>query len=317
MYWLMGEPLQFQTNNPVVLDLADEAFGRFPFESHPEIEPLLVQLIVHPDRNLFYDIPQTSKPVFHNFRHLFSITMDENNLAMIDLHQGIAQGFITPQLLDNRAFVRYTFVEGMSLAMLLYQRNFLAIHAACVVKNKTSVILQARAGVGKSTLAYACVRRGYKLVAEDVVMAKIHPENTTLWGSPWKFHLLPDAWQIFPELSDLRPVLQTNGEWKLEFDLEDRFPGSAQVSTNPGYAVLLTRGNGARTSIEPISASEACHEFEFIWPWETGWTPRHEAAARQLLSTGAYHLAMNGSPDQAVDLLDQICGIRQALNTTD
>jgi hypothetical protein len=188
--------------------------------------------------------------------------------------------------------------------MLGLARNFSNLHAACVVKNGVSVILQGPNNTGKSTLAYACARRGYQVLTEDVVHVKVRPEGVTLWGAPWKLHLLVDAQQLFPELSSLTPALQINGEWKLEVDLESLYPHSTLVQARPGWMVLAERSTGGRTRIEPVSRGEALSHSEIIWPWQTGWTDELERGSQSLLDGGTFRLHINGKPDEAVDALD-------------
>ena len=302
-YTLMGEALRFQTNHPLLVEAADESFGRYPACPPDAAQPLVVRLFVTQSSQ------QESKgaqplPVYHTQEHLFHIQVGESNFAVVDLQGGFAFGLVTPGMAGDRAFVRVTFIEAMCLSMLGLARNFSNLHAACVVKNGVSVILQGRNNTGKSTLAYACARQGYQVLAEDVVFVKVRPEGVTLWGSPWKLHLLADARRLFPELSNLPPALQMNNEWKLEVDLESMFPQSTVVQARPGLVVLLARGTGGLTRVEPIHREQAMSHSEIIWPWQTGWTDDLERGSQSLLDGGTFRLHINGTPDEAVEALD-------------
>jgi len=225
---------------------------------------------------------------------------------MSDLVEGFAFGTITPAMARDRSFVRVTFVEAMCLSMLSLSRNFSNLHAACVVKNGLSVIIQGHNNTGKSTLAYACARRGYQVLTEDVVHIKVHPDGVALWGAPWKLHLLEDARRFFPELRHHGPGLQINGEWKLEIDLESMYPGSTVVQARPGLMVLAKRGSGGPTRVEPASREEALSNSEIMWPWQGGWTDELERGSQSLLDGGIYRLYINGSPDETVNALDKL-----------
>ena len=310
-YTVMGETLLFQTNHPRLLETADESFGRYPAcppnarQPAHDGQPLIVRLFVTEPRQ---PEPDTAHPlpVYHTQEHLFHIQVGEDNWAVVDLQGGFAFGLVTTGMAHDRPFVRVTFVEAMCLAMLSLGRNFSNLHAACVVKNGVSVTLQGRNNTGKSTLAYACARRGYQVLTEDVVHIKVRPESVALWGSPWKLHLLVDAQRLFPELSGLSPALQINGEWKLEVDLESLYPQSTVVQARPGLMVLLVRGSGGLTRVEPISREQALSHSEIIWPWQTGWTAELERGSQSLLDGGTLRLHINGTPDQAVDALDSL-----------
>jgi len=301
---LMGEILLFQTNEQSLLEAAAEAFGRFPFPDPPPAKPLVVRLFV---REGAPGQPQAQpRPIFSTQGHIFSMTVGAENLGVADLQQGFACGYVTPQVASDGAFVRYTFIEGLGYAMLSMARGYAPLHAACVVKHGVAVILQASAGIGKSTLAYACLRRGYQLLAEDVVHVKTSVRPFQLWGAPWKFHLLPDAVNFFPELAGRQALLQMNAEWKLELDLEEHRPGSTVVCAPPGPVVMLRRGTPGQTHLEFLEPDEASRTFEVLWPWDSGWTEEHERAISSLLSKGAHYLWMNGSPDEAVEALDRL-----------
>ena len=307
-YALMGETLLFQTNDPLLQEAADEAFGRFPACPENASDPLVVRLFVHqvdqePARLEGNSWPD---PIYRTQEHLFYYTIGADNAAVVDLSRGFAYGFITPQMARDRAYVRVTFIEAMGLAMLGTARKFSYIHAACVVKDGVSMVIQGQNGAGKSTLAYACARRGYKILAEDVVYAKIRPEGPLLWGMPWKIHLLPDARQFFPELAGQEARLQINGEMKLEFDLEDFWPGSTVTSTEPGLAILVKHGTHGPTYIEPVSFDQALQEAEVLWMWMTGWSDEHERGTQQLFEGGVYNLHVNDAPDKVVDALDHL-----------
>jgi hypothetical protein len=247
------------------------------------------------------------QPIFRTHGHLFYITQGWENTAVIDLLSGYAFGFLSPAMVRDRSALRFTFLEGIALAMLGTVRQFIPVHAACVVKEGVSVTLLGKAGSGKSTLAYACVRRGYQLLAEDGLMVKCRSEGASLWGMPWKLHLLPDAKRFFPELKGEQPRLQVNGEWKLEVMLEAYHPGSTASSAKPGPFVFLARGDSpGPTRLETAAFQEALDAFEVVWPWWVGWTDAMEQQLPRLLERGTYRLWMHGSPDEAVDCLDAL-----------
>ena len=307
-FGLMGETLLFQTNSERLLDAAIEAFGRYPIPSNADENPLIVRLFMH-DLVSGQEHPtdQWPQPIFHTQAHLFSISVGLHNLGVVDVQRGFAYGFVTPSMADDLRYVRYTFIEAMAFSMLSRARGYVPIHAACVVKNKQAVLLQAKAGTGKSTLAYACLRRGYHLLAEDVVHIRTSKAALQLWGAPWKFHLLPDSRQLFPELGDQQALLQMNGEWKIELNVDEHFPGKAVTCADPGPVILLERGSQGITSLKYLPPNVADCTIEVLWPWDSGWKDEHEDAITRLVSNGgAYTLQMNDSPDAAVDQIDQL-----------
>ncbi len=298
-YGLMAEPLRFRTNDPGLLDAADAAFGRFPVPAGGV--PLEVELLVDATGpGATYD-PRDLRPRVQDRFH--TISLDARNHALVDLERGAAAGIVSPEVARDARFVRYAFIEAMGLSMLARGRGYVAIHASGVIHRGRGVVVQAPAGTGKSTLAMACAGLGMGILAEDVVFVRTAADGVELWGMPWVQRLLPDAVERFPELAGLTPLLQLNGEHKVEIDLDAVRPGTARPSA-PGRAVaLLVRGSDGPTRFEPLGEDDAAAELEVLWPWGDGWTADHEATVRALLAEGAGRLHMNGSPEAAAAAL--------------
>ena len=301
---VMGEPLLFQTNTPTLLAIAQQAFGRFPQTTSSIEPPLIMQLFVQadPDINQNQGYP---RPVYDSHSHLFYMNIGRVNYAVADLKSGFAFGYMTQQMVQDTQFVRRTFIETLAQAMLSMGRDFVAIHAACVVKDGRSLMFYGQAGVGKSTLAFACLRRGYQILAEDVVQVKIKPSGLHLWGIPWQCHLLADSVRFFPELAEYPLQMQSNGEWKIEVMLEQQYPGSTRTNSPAAILIMLARDSQNQVArIEQLAPEVARARFDVIWPWEVGWKPLYEQQLAQLLAQQTYQLYLGDTPDKSVDALD-------------
>jgi hypothetical protein len=298
-FGLMAEPLRFRTNDPLLLAVAERAYGRFAVPA--DGKPLEVRLLVDAQGPPSTFDPRQLRPRVQG--HLHTITLDARNQAVVDLERGIAVGTVSPEVARDADFVRYAFVEAMGLSMLGRARGYVAIHASAVVHRGRAAILQGPAGAGKSTLAMACARLGFGVLAEDVVFTRRAGTEVEVWGAPWIQRLLPDAVDHFAELSGVVPRLQVNGERKIEVDLELLRPGAAQPSAPVGAAILLVRDSGGPTRIEGLGAAEATEAFEVLWPWGDGWSTGHEGIVRTLLAGGVARLHMNGSPEEAAEAL--------------
>jgi hypothetical protein len=310
LYHPMGEPLLFQTNEPVLLGAAEEAFSRFPLPVRgAHAPPLVLRLFVHGagSVSLVQQERTAPHPVYRTQGHLFYVSLDAWNTAVADLAAGHAFGFVSPEVAHDEALVRFVFVECLALAMLATTRCFIPLHAGCVVRNGTGVALLGSSGSGKSTLTYACARRGYQILAEDGLMVKCEAEGMRFWGMPWTLHLLPDAVRIFAELAEEKARLQINGEWKLEVNPERYFPGSTTTSASLGPVLFLERGSRqGESKLEVVPRAEALEQLEIVWPYWVGWNHEMEVGVPKLLENGAFRLHMNGTPDQAVDALDRL-----------
>jgi hypothetical protein len=150
----------------------------------------------------------------------------------------------------------------------------------------------------------ACARVGYGVLGEDTVFVRIGRDGLEFWGMPWTQRLLPDAPRHFPELAGVQPRRQPNGELKIEIDLDVAYPGAATPTAAAGAVVLLERGAGGPSRLEPIGTSE--EPLEILWAWDEGWSPQHDRISEQLSRVPAYRLYANGSPEETVAVLGQL-----------
>lgn len=312
-FGILGEALELRTNDERIVALSDAAFGRF--EVPADARPVVLRLVVDtPDGAVGRAPAGPADPralVHDTAGHLFSISLGHAGRAVVDLDAGFATAVLAPALLDAPDLVRYAFLEAAALAMLTGGRGYVPIHAAAVVRDGIGVILQGPAGAGKSTLAMACVRRGFGLLAEDVAFAR--PDDglggggeLELWGLPWTHRLLPDAPRFFPELAPASARLQANGEHKLEIDVDDHAPGAAMPRAIAGPVIILARDTGGPTRLERLDPASDPTDVEVLWPWDGRWTPDHQRTAERLLEAGVARLHVNGSPDEAVDALAEL-----------
>ncbi|TBL79500.1 HPr(Ser) kinase/phosphatase [Paenibacillus thalictri] len=72
----------------------------------------------------------------------------------------------------------YKFMEMADIYMTTGLAPEMAIHGVCVNVSGIGVLLRGKSGVGKSETAHTLIRRGHRLVADDmVVLKKISPET--------------------------------------------------------------------------------------------------------------------------------------------
>ncbi len=326
-FGLMAERLRFETNDAGLLDLAAASFARFPVPPDDGRDPLVVRLLVEsaPGRPRApfrpsddgHALPTATDQAPLDARSfvrrvngsLLTITGGVGDLAVLDVDRGIAIGVVRPETAAAPDLVRTIFIDAMALSLLGRARDYVVVHAAAVVRHDLAVVLHGPAGAGKSTLAIACARRGFGVVAEDAVFVRPTPSGLELWGLPWTQRLLPDAPRFFPELSDLVARPQPNGETKVQVDLDTVYPGRAVPCARAGPVLLVTRGPGP-TRLDPVPADDA--DLELLWPFDGGWSATHEETATGLLAGGCFRLHVGGTPDEAVDLLDDWLAQRSA-----
>ena len=87
-----------------------------------------------------------------------------------------------------------TFLLGSVFGAILIQRNLLVLHGNALEKNGKAIICAGPTGAGKSTLAYALVKKGWKLLSDDLVV--VNDDLEVLPGIP-RIKLWQDATKAF------------------------------------------------------------------------------------------------------------------------
>lgn len=299
----MGFKLRVTSNHPAIIAAAETSFGRFGTALPADTPDFTFHLFGHD-----IDDGPPGQPVFRLNGSLLYQTTGRDSTLVVDLNQGCAFGCFSPTVAANSVFFRWHFLE-LAFFMLLESRGLMGVHGAALVKDGQAVLLRAHSGGGKTTLAYAAATRSsFQALAEDVVW--LDGQRRCWWGMPWSFHLLPDARRLFSELTAYEPGLQTNGELKLEVNLEHIRPGSTTTLARPKAVVLVKRVAGEQSRLESIPTEEVRQG------WSAGATglemklPHHRDFIEALLTQHpAYRLYFGDDIQTAVNLLESIFAV--------
>jgi hypothetical protein len=149
---------------------------------------------------------------------------------------------------------------GAGLAVLLYQRGYLVLHASSIAIQGQVVAFLGEKGQGKSTLAATLFERGHALVADDAVPVDMRRSDglTTVAGFP-QFKLWPDAIAALGYDPTILP--------RLNADFEKR---SHRITTGftrehlPLQSVIVLT-EGASLSLKQLSPQDAFPQLMKHW----------------------------------------------------
>lgn len=300
-FHLLGVPLEFATNAPVLMTLAQELF--YGGMGQADGQAVRLRVFLHDEEEA--ENSMLLRPLYRIQEGYFLVSLGRS-LGFSDFEAGYASAFVTTSLLQSgagRRFVQDTFLECLALYLAFRQRP-IRLHAAAVAWEGRGLLLTGADGAGKSTLAYACLQQGFDFISEDVVFAESAHSPFTVWANPRRLHLLPDAVRLFPELTSAEEIRQTNGEKKLRIAI----PRKAATECHPVQGVLsLSRATGPESRIreaEPDRVRHALTYFEGDPPVD----PRGVgAAADRLLRGRIAHMEVGR------DLLQAVATVRQWL----
>lgn len=163
--------------------------------------------------------------------------------------------YVSPMVGSAEDQVRL-FILGTCMGVILMQRNILPLHGSAIVIDGKSYAIVGDAGVGKSTLALAFLKRGYQLLSDDVIPVTLSEDGIPIVtpAYPQQKLWLESLSEFGIESKHLRPII----------DRESKFavPVSDQFFTKPvGLAGIfeLTRTEDEEVKVSPIVNLEGLH----------------------------------------------------------
>jgi hypothetical protein len=157
-------------------------------------------------------------------------------------------------------------------ALPAWHDQHVLLHAACLRRGQTTVLLLGRSGAGKSSLALTAVRRGFEYFSDELTVT----EGQRVWGVPRAIQFEPIAdggkpppWAREVDLERYRLRLSDGRQGMLPFWL----PPAETIPTAPAVAdkvCVYAVERGPATRLEPCSPVEALaslHEAAFRAPW--------------------------------------------------
>ena len=297
-FYPLGFPLELETNSEDVLEAASEGWGAFT-QAFAETPVRLCLGVTETDGEA---LPEQS--VVRARGHLMSILAGADNFAVCDFEQGFAYGWVTRAVAADHPLLRYRFLTSAG-STLVEQRVFASLHGALVLRNGTGVLLCGDSFAGKSTLAYACARAGWKFVSDDGTFLVRSRCDRYALGDPHSVRFRDDAPGLFPELAEHMPVVRPNGKIAIEV-----FTRELPIATAPGcvidHLVFLNRNRPGAARLRPRDSERVRESWEHLASFGA---ERTRAAQRQcyerLLDAGLWEMDYSNL-DDAIARLERL-----------
>lgn len=253
------------------------------------------------------------QPTFRAQGNLLSFIGDAENFSIGDMSTGFGFCWLSPAVAQNRAFARYHYLDSLTLS-LIDARYVCTLHAACVELDGRGVLLCGASFSGKSTLAYACARRGWGYVTDDAARilrdtrqreAGRHSGRIVI-GNPHLLRLRPDAGRFFPEFQDRLATERVNGKMAVEIATGKESQIKRILECEIHHVVFLDRAEGAKANLFLFRREQALTEMAM--PITLG-TAEDRAARlshyRHLLEAPVMRMEYSDL-DEAVDCLENL-----------
>ena len=219
-YYPLGFELHLKTNSEDIVKAAEEIWGgavRLFDET-----PIELRVIVNPGGAM------PTPPLYRAQAHLMSAISDAENFVICDYTRNLAVCRVSENVAKNRPFVAFYYLKA-AVNYTLAQLYLTPVHAACVAWNGRGVLLCGDSGAGKTTLAYACARKGWTYISDNESWLVRAAEGNLLVGDPRRIRFRPDAPTLFPEL---------------EIKENERVPENIQTADSCQLARVVYLSNG-------------------------------------------------------------------------
>lgn len=299
---VLGVEVTFETNAPSVHALVRETYGWWAsLREQQQVvtsSRAVVRIVVDPDVRV---APGRSGATD---RTTFRIEEADGTHAESARGSGTADtrnlrscAHVSPALVARGNEFVERWLEPLTL-FLLGALDREPLHAAAVVRGGVAIVLAGPSGAGKSTLAYAAVRDGFAVLADEPVYVQMRP-RLRVWGRRARLHLNTDAAGLFPELAGRAPRRLVTGKTKIVVDGSPHVPYAERA-----VLCLIDPEPVPRAGLERLAPERAVAELTaHLDPGYALFTDTIGARIARLAKGGAWRLRRTRAPADAVPLL--------------
>ena len=302
IFYPYGYPVRLRSNSAITLEAAARSWSTYRCR-HDDTPPLDIRLLLSESSNPGC----TEPPTFRSQGHLLSIVADRENFALLDLNAGFAFGWATQATAQNQEYFRQCLLDVM-IYPLLEIRHLVTLHAACVMYQGKGILLAGNAGAGKSSLSYACARRGWTFVSDDASGFQRSSPDPKVIGHPQKFRFREPVGQLFPEFRELKSTLRAYGKPTIEV-LTRTIDSIRGAEESPVNAIVFLNRPGYKSGppvLTPLLQEEAWNRLTFsVWAVQMPEFEERLAAVERLLTVPTYDLRYSEF-GPAIDLLERL-----------
>lgn len=296
-----GFPVRIRSNSAITLEAAERSWSTY--RQRYDSTPLDVRLLLSESDNP----GRTEEPTFRSQGHLLSIVVDRENFATLDLEAGFAFGWATKATAANQEYFRQCLLDVM-IYPLLEMRHLITLHAACVNYGQRGILLAGNSGAGKSSLSYACARRGWTFVSDDASAYRRVAHSPMVIGHPHKFRFREPVGELFPEFRGLKSSLRAYGKPTIEVRTQSM--AEIRLAEESAIDAIVFLNRPAHDGKEPVlialDAEEAWKRLSFsVWAVQIPAFGERLAALERLLAVPIYEMRYQEF-DPAIDLLQRL-----------
>lgn len=295
-----GLPLLVKSNDVAPIRVAENSWGSCRVLYHEQ--PIELRILVT-------DAPQRRRPAEPATRgqgNLMAIVADAYNYACCDLSRGLAFAVLSRAGVRQREYLRNYFIEALTYK-LLDALHLVMFRASSVSFRDRGFIFVGDSGAGKSSLAYACARRGWTLISDDATAVVRRRRSRSVIGHPRTFRFWPNAADLFPEISGA--VKSRNRKPTIEIRIDSIRGIQTAQSCNVHFALFLkySPNSNCEADVFPMLKEDALRRLCYqAFPQELGIDEERFRAIESLLFEARTFEFVYRDPEAAISFLERL-----------
>lgn len=311
---LLGGHFEFETDSRALLRVVEAAYARLPphtlARSAPRFRVRLVLGSASPGSGApatRVAEPPAVRPVA-GAGMLCGALENASFAAMTPAHDG-ALIVVARDMLRHPYHLRYELLEFVVYVLAARRQGLLPLHAGCLGRHGSGLLLIGPSGSGKSTLVAQGLLAGMDFLAEDSVL--VSPRGLLATGIGNFVHLRRDSLQFLASaerrllLRGAAPIRRRSGVEKLEIDLRRPPYRLADAPQLIHAVVFLSRQRARRQLLKPLERAATRARLETSQRYaaqQIGWRP----FVQRLTQLPAYELRRGGHPREAIEALREV-----------
>jgi hypothetical protein len=308
---LLGAQFEFETDSRALLRIVQAAYARLPPHKITAPAPRLrVRLVLGPAPRKLGGAVEPPAVLPHAGAGILCGALESATFATMSPELGSALIVVARDMLRHAYHVRYELLEFVVYVLAARRQALVPLHAGCLGKDGSGLLLIGHSGSGKSTLALHGLLAGMDFLAEDSVL--VSPERLLATGIANFVHLRSDSLRFLTSadrrslLRKAEPIRRRSGVEKFEIDLR-RPPYRLAAAPQRIRAVVFVsrRRAGKRSLLNPLGPAATLARLNASQRYaahQPGW----RAFIQRLRQLPAYELRRGEHPLAAIEALREV-----------
>jgi hypothetical protein len=310
---VLGGEFRFESNNRRLLHLVDAAYGGLPAHVLQTPRPVFQIALRVTSEQTLAGLAEPPQLRLRAGAGLFCGMLDAGNFVTVSPQNRSALVVFSGDMLAHPYHARYELIEFAVYMLAARCQSLVPLHAGCIGRRESGVLMIGQSGTGKSTLALHCLRAGMELLSEDSVL--VTPQTLQATGVGSYLHLRKDSLNFLQNTREVARISRSavirrrSGIEKYEVDVRRTKFAIASCAMRIRAGLFLSkrtaRARDRGALLVPLTAAQIRKKLEATQCYAAS-QPGWPEFSRRLAAAGAFELRRGRHPQEAVEAVETL-----------